>query len=793
MADGSIIIDTHIDNAQAQKELGKLRKDIVKLQSALGKKTTEQSAIAKEMQQADAAIEETYQNIKRLEAELASLEGVNLKDNTSAEVFAAQSRIPQIKAELEQQYAALEKQGAAGEKAAASYDKITAEVNELSAKLEEATIKAGRLAQEINGGGGAEAPAKAMKRATTETQKFSKRIRGLAASALIFSVLTKALTAMREWLARTAAASEEASAAFASFKGTLQGLAAPILNAVLPALIKIVRVITQIISLISRGVSALFGMTNKQALASAESLNAQKDALDGVGGAASDAEKQLASFDEINKLTEPGGGGGGIDTDGVSFEEVELPMWMVAAAERLSAAFGKLRDAVNEIKENPAFQKIRDFVEKMVELGGAAIVNGIAKAVEALANTIDLLNSVLSGDFKTAWPQLKELLTYNVGDPNSAPNWATSIATGQATTKLSTWIHSLLTSMAIKKWWTNDVVPYFSEKKWKGQWDNVKTAFETKWGEIETWWKNSALVMWFNNDVKPWFTRKRWERLWSDVKLGVQNGWNAVKTWWQNSAIVVWWNENVTPWFTKARWEQLWSDVKQGFSDGWAAVVTWWDTTVGAWWDDNVAIWFTAAKWSGLWSEVESGFDEGWAAIVLWWDTAVADWWDNNVSVWFTADKWSSIMGGIGSAFSSAFNSAANAAIRIINGMISKINDALKVTMPSWDLMDTIGLSAWKGRTLSLGSIPSIPYLAQGAVIPPNQAFMAVLGDQKSGTNIETPLSTMVQAFRQALNEGGRGGQRTIVLEVDKRELGRVTFDLYNAEAQRIGVSLGGA
>lgn len=786
MADGSIIIDTHIDNAQAQKELGKLRKDIAKLQGALGKKTTEQSAIAKEMQQADAAIEETYQNIKRLEAELASLEGVNLKDNTSAEVFAAQSRIPQIKAELEQQYAALEKQGAAGEKAAASYDKITAEVNELSAKLEEATIKAGRLAQEINGGGGAEAPAKAMKRATTETQKFSKRIRGLAASALIFSVLTKALTAMREWLARTAAASEEASAAFASFKGTLQGLAAPILNSVLPALIKIVRVITQIISLISRGVSALFGMTNKQALASAESLNAQKDALDGVGGAASDAEKQLASFDEINKLTEPGGGGGGIDTDGVSFEEVELPMWMVAAADKLAAAFEKLRDAVNDIKENPTFQKIRDFVERMVQLGGEYVITGFANGIQLLANAISILDDVLSGDFDSAWEKIKKIF-------NDSKNF-TGIGTGPMAwaTDLGLWLGKDL-GTGLETWWTNDVVPYFSEKKWKGQWDNVKTAFETKWGEIETWWKNSALVMWFNNDVKPWFTRKRWEQLWSDVKLGVQNGWNAVKTWWQNSAIVVWWNTDVAPWFTVEKWQTLWNDVKTGCTEGWKAVVAWWDTTVGAWWDNNVAVWFSIEKWSSLWSEVESGFDEGWAAIVLWWDTAVADWWDNNVSVWFTADKWSSIMGGIGSAFSSAFNSAANAAIRIINGMISKINDALKVTMPSWDLMDTIGLSAWKGRTLSLGSIPSIPYLAQGAVIPPNQAFMAVLGDQKSGTNIETPLSTMVQAFRQALNEGGRSGQRTIILEVDKRELGRVTFDLYNAEAQRIGVSLGGA
>ena len=50
---------------------------------------------------------------------------------------------------------------------------------------------------------------------------------------------------------------------------------------------------------------------------------------------------------------------------------------------------------------------------------------------------------------------------------------------------------------------------------------------------------------------------------------------------------------------------------------------------------------------------------------------------------------------------------------------------------------------------------PQIPKLAQGAVIPPNREFLAVLGDQKSGTNIEAPLSTIEQALRNVLAEQG--------------------------------------
>ena len=71
---------------------------------------------------------------------------------------------------------------------------------------------------------------------------------------------------------------------------------------------------------------------------------------------------------------------------------------------------------------------------------------------------------------------------------------------------------------------------------------------------------------------------------------------------------------------------------------------------------------------------------------------------------------------------------------------------------------------------------------------------MAVLGDQKSGTNIETPLATMVQAFKQAMNETGVAGSRqmTVIFQLDRRELGRTIYQLNNEETQRVGVKLAG-
>ncbi len=79
-----------------------------------------------------------------------------------------------------------------------------------------------------------------------------------------------------------------------------------------------------------------------------------------------------------------------------------------------------------------------------------------------------------------------------------------------------------------------------------------------------------------------------------------------------------------------------------------------------------------------------------------------------------------------------------------------------------------------------------IPQLAHGAVIPPNKEFLAVLGDQKSGTNIETPLATMVDAFKQAMAESG-GGATTVVIQLDGKEIARSTVKNINNMTRAAG------
>ena len=74
---------------------------------------------------------------------------------------------------------------------------------------------------------------------------------------------------------------------------------------------------------------------------------------------------------------------------------------------------------------------------------------------------------------------------------------------------------------------------------------------------------------------------------------------------------------------------------------------------------------------------------------------------------------------------------------------------------------------------------PGAKRLAKGGVIPPNHEFLAVLGDQKQGINIETPLATMLEAFNKALEQNGEysSNKEPIVLQLDGRTVAQVVWD----------------
>ena len=130
--------------------------------------------------------------------------------------------------------------------------------------------------------------------------------------------------------------------------------------------------------------------------------------------------------------------------------------------------------------------------------------------------------------------------------------------------------------------------------------------------------------------------------------------------------------------------------------------------------------------------------------------------------------------------------SVINLIIRGLNWLIEKIN-SISFDMPDW--VPGVGGKSW-GPNIPLVKEWQIPQLAQGAVIPPNREFLAVLGDQRSGNNYEVPDAKLRQLLREELS--ALGGKNEAVLVLDRDVLGRVVYQLNRAEGNRIGVSLTG-
>ena len=163
------------------------------------------------------------------------------------------------------------------------------------------------------------------------------------------------------------------------------------------------------------------------------------------------------------------------------------------------------------------------------------------------------------------------------------------------------------------------------------------------------------------------------------------------------------------------------------------------------------------------------------------------------VSGVFSGD-WDEAWEGVKEIFSGIWNgmigvveSALNFFVRGINKLINAINEKL-----CWEAPDWVPLIGGKEFSITVPTIPEValPRLAQGAVIPPNREFMAVLGDQKSGTNIEAPLDTIIAAMKAAL--GDMGGQQEAVMMLDDDVVGKLIYKLYNRQNRIIGVTIGG-
>lgn len=147
--------------------------------------------------------------------------------------------------------------------------------------------------------------------------------------------------------------------------------------------------------------------------------------------------------------------------------------------------------------------------------------------------------------------------------------------------------------------------------------------------------------------------------------------------------------------------------------------------------------------------------------------------------------------GGIWDAIWGIIRGVINLVISAINLLIGAIYSVLAAIVNGiGGVAKAVGKLVGKNWGFSMPSVtPRIPLLAQGAVLPANKPFLAMVGDQKNGTNIEAPLETIKQALAEVLQDNGGGSDRPvqIVIKVGSDTLGVAAIKSINQLTRQTG------
>nr|DAQ96360.1 MAG TPA: minor tail protein [Caudoviricetes sp.] len=741
-ADGSVVIEAKLDPDEAEKELSKLENKIEKLQDTLNQKKTKHSALAEEARQIGVEYDEARKKLEYMQ----SGDSFFTKDHIQEQA--------QLVKDLETQW----------DKARQNADKLNTEIYDGNQELEKMANRAADVKGQIR----QITPAsKAMNSALESAQKnvdeFGQRLKRIVASALVFNVVNKALSAMKNWMSKVILSNDEARASIAKLKGALLTLAQPIVEVIIPAFIALVNVLTRIISVVAQIVSLLFGKTAIGSKQAAKNLDKETKALEGVGSAADDAAGSLAGFDEINTIqTENSGGGGGASTDiapdfdfDTSMSEKQLENLLnlieligaALAAWKISSALGLgmkgflgilvavysaiqyakgLFDAwVNGVSWGNFMQMVAGAVG--VAAGLALAFGPVAAGISLVVTGIGMLITGFHDAMKNGWNLQNTLLSI-------AGILATGIGigliTGSFIPALIAGIAGLLLALTVATGHGEELLQGVRDVM-QGFLDFFTGIFT---GDID---KAADGIRKIVEGLKE---------IVLSVVAGIKDGFLSFLNWLDQKTNGKF--KGIID-FVAGLWSDMYDSISNTLGNIMDAVKTVFGGVV-----DFIAGVFTA-DWDRAWQGVKSIFTGLWNGIV------------------------------------SALEGAVNLIITGVNFLIRQLNK-VSFSIPDW--VPAVGGKRFGFNIQQISPI-SIPRLAQGAVIPPNREFMAVLGDQSSGNNLEAPESLIRKIVReesggantellQAILEAIKAGQ---VIKVNETVLGRTTAKAINKVTQSSG------
>lgn len=822
MADGSITIKTDIDDKQAQTELNRLTKKIDALNEKISDKKQQAIPLVEQSKQIAANLDEAKSKLSQMKSGNEFFTSSAIKDQ-------------------EQTVATMQKEWDGVQKRVEAVD---ASIAKDTRSLGRMSNRAGELSAQIAGASkSSTALAAASKKADKYMDRFSRRVKGLVRRVFVFGLIVQGLRSVREWLGKAVKTNDQATKALSRLKGALLTLAQPFVNVLLPAFTSFVNLLTQFVTAMAKITAVLFGSTIDQTKKEAENLYKESDALNETGKSAKKAGKALASFDEINKL---GGDNKEKTEPDFNFSENEnwLDKMLGSAAEKVASAlilagiaFIAIGASVGSIKmvitgllligaglfvaeetgvlqswvDTLGLNNVAEFIVTAVILAGIAMVAIGAATGNILLVIAGLLliglavlyakNSGMMDD----WAETLGL--------NRAASFITAalliagfalIAIGAATGNILMVVAGIALIaigiyVGVKSGTFTD---WASALKLDSAFGYVTAAMQiagiamiaigAAMGNIVIVLAGAALLG-FGIAAEA-IGQERLEAWWEKLKLTSVAQWISVALLLGGIALVAFAAATANPILLAVGLGILGMGITAAINEGHLKN---WVETLGL---NKVVGWVSVALMLAGITLIAFGAMTMNIFMLL----AGAALLVSGFAVGTTTNKFQSWVETLHLNEVSRWVSTAMLLLGIALVAIGAMTLNVPMLLAGAALLG-VGIAAKAGGFNSTKSVSggnpaarsampaispaSVPRLATGAVIPPNREFLAVLGDQKQGNNIEAPESAIEAAVARGMAQYG-GGNQTAILKIGEQELGRIIFKLNKDQTQRVGIKV---
>lgn len=588
-------------------------------------------------------------------------------------------------------------------------------------------------------------------------------------------------------------------------------------QALIQVLLPVIRVLNQIVSALidianafNAAISSIFGgattqMQQTQAAVGGvstgidEAVDNQNALTDATKETNKEQQKSLATFDEINTLSSgTGGTGGSGGSGGAGAGGAGLSQFTPITSENIveSGAENKILDLIERLKN--AFQPFEDSFNRAFSNISAG-ANRLFDVFRDIWNDIRSLGSPLYDWFKNEFVDFLNQFIATIG--NVVGGLLDSIA------MVLSDLWNIVLFPALQQFITS-ILPALTEfgtqmlMTFDTLFNEVKTIFDMIWQDAIAPALSIAADIWmdlWDGIVQVW--NEYGESIFELIREAITNFSKTLQNAWETIIKPVWdtlmstldelWNEHFKPLWDNILefvamlieaalqiYNEFISPLVNAFIDTFGPVIS------GA----LSGIVETVGYVLGVFADVANEIINVLKGVVDFVAGVLTGDWER---AW---DGVKQIFSGVWNGIITALEGAVNLIIRGINWLISQLNK-VHFTLPDW--IPGVGGSSF-GFNIPKISEVSIPRLAQGAVIPPNREFLAVLGDQSRGNNIEAPEELIRRIVREE-----SGGMNTELLQkilaairaghvikVNEIILGRTTAKAINKVTRSSGKSV---